>query len=311
MKYKKIIIIAFIIFIITGFLMYRIGLFNHVNSGENVIMLNNKEVYVYIPEREKNEKLPMVFVLHGRNGEYENVIYGSGWDKVAKKEKFVLIGPNYNANGDVYEEIDSLIKIVKYAIKNFNIDSTRVYASGFSNGGAASIGLCQDYPEYFAAIAPMGWMKGMSNKNNNYEKYDMPFQIIKGDKEYTYETSSGKTAISVYEEDALKSLFQFNNMPEGNMNPDYEKKEYWGYQSRDNNFLQANDKNWYVDNFYKEGFSNPFGQLILMEDQGHRTNDYEATLAWNFLKNFARTEDGNVIEINNNGKENDDIVNIN
>lgn len=60
-------------------------------------------------------------------------------------------------------------------IENYPIDSERIYAAGFSNGGATSVALTRDYPQYFAAISAMGWMVDVTNKDNVFEKAEIIF----------------------------------------------------------------------------------------------------------------------------------------
>ena len=52
--------------------------------------------------------------------------------------------------------------------------------TGFSNGGAASVALTRDHPEYFAAISAMGWIVDLDNKDHVFGSYDMPFQVVQG-----------------------------------------------------------------------------------------------------------------------------------
>ena len=49
-------------------------------------------------------------------------------------------------------EMMELIEILK---DRYNIDSTRIYATGFSMGGCKSWDLYQEYPQVFAGLAPM------------------------------------------------------------------------------------------------------------------------------------------------------------
>ena len=105
---------------------------------------------------------------------------------------------------------DRVADIVRDAFARYPvIDRSRVYVTGFSNGGAAAVALTDQYPELFSAIAPEGWMVGMRDWSKKGKEYDMPFQIIQGSEEYTYETSSGAMAIMTDEQEALSDLMLF------------------------------------------------------------------------------------------------------
>ena len=135
-------------------------------------------------------------------------------------------------------------------------------------------------------------MVGMRDWRKNGEDYDMPFQIIQGSKEYTYETSSGAMAIMTDEQEALSDLMLFNEMADPSYVPDYDRTPYWGYPEQDSSVMVFDGKAWMVSNYYKDGYDVPFGQLILVEDGIHWARPQHAQLAWDFLKHLRRNENG-------------------
>lgn len=255
------------------------------------------EVYIYMPKVKKNEKIPVVFTFHGRGGSATDVVHGSGWDKVAKKEKFMVVSPQYDGYANSYTITGDLMKIVNYITQNYNVDTSRIYASGFSMGGAASVALARDYPSVFAAIAPMGWMFDMPDKDNVFSKYDMPFLVIQGTNEFTYETASGEAALHKEEQKAVRGLLLFNELIDKDTYADVDKYYFWGFKAHKEYKIYANGRNWFISEFYKEDYKNPIGKLILRENAKHTKDKYSSTLAWDFMKNFARNENGEVVEI--------------
>ena len=133
-----------------------------------------------------------------------------------------MIAPFYGSYDSVYRHTDDFAAIVRDALERYPvIDRSRVYVTGFSNGGAAAVALTDQYPEMFAAIAPEGWMVGMRDWSRKGTGYDMPFQVIQGSKEYTYETNTGAMAVMTDEQEALKDLMLFNEMITEDFTPDY------------------------------------------------------------------------------------------
>jgi predicted peptidase len=55
-----------------------------------------------------------------------------------------------------------VIEFIQYAIKNYRIDTTRIYMTGFSSGGRTLVDVTADYPNRFAAIVPIA---GSANYN--------------------------------------------------------------------------------------------------------------------------------------------------
>lgn len=82
---------------------------------------------------------------------------------------------------------------------------------------------------FFAGMAAFGWMVDMPDKDGVHAAHDMPFQLIQGTKEFTYQTDSGVMAVMRDEQQALRALFLMNEMIEENAEPDNAAVPYWGY----------------------------------------------------------------------------------
>jgi len=240
------------------------------------------------------KKVPLIVAMCGTGHDTRKDAQDMGWIDKAQKEGFIVLAPNYN-NASTYSETDTIASVIEYIIQNYPVDKTRVYSTGFSNGGAMSVALCRDYPQLFAGIAAFGWMVDMPDKNDVYATYDMPFQLIQGTKEYTYQTDSGAMAVMRDEQQALRALFLMNEMIEES--PNYMSVPYWGYKADKTSTSEFDGIKWSFSNFYKNGYSSPFAQLVLIENADHILNKYEAEVAWEFLKKYARNEQGKIINI--------------
>lgn len=263
---------------------------------EQFEMENGKTVYLYIPQAVKEnlkERVPMVLFMCGTTCDPVENCVDSGWTRLAEKENFIVVSPDYN-NYATYSETDFLISVVEYMIQNYPVDTERIYSTGFSNGGAASVALTRDYPEYFAAISAMGWMVDLDNKNGVYEAHDMPFQVVQGDGEFTEKTPSGAIMVMADERESVRSLFLYNEMIEDALEPDYDAVPYWGYMPDESETVTLDGREWQFNNYYKEGYSIPFAQLVIVEDSEHRPRKEEAEVAWDFFRNFKRNQDGEI-----------------
>lgn len=266
---------------------------------ENFLMENGKTVWLHVPQNVKDNpenKVPMVLFMCGTSCDPVDNVVQSGWISQADKENFIVISPDYN-NYATYSETDFLISVVEYMIANYPVDCSRIYSTGFSNGGAASIALTRDYPEYFAAISAMGWMIDIDNKNDVYGAYDMPFQVVQGDGEFTERTDSGAMSVMKDEREGIRSLFLYNEMIETDTQPDYDKTAYWGYEPDEAKNINMNGARWEFASYYKDGYSAPFAQFVLVEDTKHRPRPEEAAVAWEFFRHFSRDENGKLVEL--------------
>jgi polyhydroxybutyrate depolymerase len=122
---------------------------------------------------------PMVFMFHGTSGDGEKFYNISGWKEKGEAEKIVTVFPSslrycvtedsaaphmttkWN-NGDLQivacpgQTLKDDVKFVRMMVdtitKLLSIDRTRIYASGFSNGGVFTAKLAVEASDIFAAI---------------------------------------------------------------------------------------------------------------------------------------------------------------
>lgn len=98
-----------------------------------------------------NGPVPTVLVFHGGGDSAFYISYVSGWYRVAQRGGFLMIAVENHLNSTATEMVALLEKLKE----KYPIDSRRVYASGFSMGGCKSWDMYQEYPQVFAALAPM------------------------------------------------------------------------------------------------------------------------------------------------------------
>jgi len=95
--------------------------------------------------------VPLVLGFHGGGDSCFFLATMAGWAKIAHRHNFLLVTIENHLNSTATEMIE-LLEILK---KKYKIDSTRIYATGFSMGGCKTWDLVQEYPDVIAAAAPM------------------------------------------------------------------------------------------------------------------------------------------------------------
>jgi predicted peptidase len=80
-----------------------------------------------------------------------------------KHYSFIILMPQFSRQ-PLNEEVRSFFS---YALKNYRVDPTRVYLSGFSNGGAITCDVAAEFTSLFAAIVPIS---GVSNSGDMNDK---------------------------------------------------------------------------------------------------------------------------------------------
>ena len=97
------------------------------------------------------KKVPLVLGFHGGGDSCFFFATMAGWAKIAHRYNFLLVTVENHLNSTATEMLE-LLEILK---KKYSIDTTRIYATGFSMGGCKTWDLIQEYPQVLAAAAPM------------------------------------------------------------------------------------------------------------------------------------------------------------
>ena len=133
----------------------------------------------YVPESyDPSVPAPMVLVLHGYTATMYALAEESRWANIAEREGLIVVFaqgyPNPDANpanipapswmvpalfGDAEgaDDVSFILHVIDETKANYNIDSSRVYGTGHSNGCAMTLALASVAPDVFAAIAPIGY----------------------------------------------------------------------------------------------------------------------------------------------------------
>lgn len=114
---------------------------------------------VHLPQgmsKEQVRGLPLVFTVHGRGEPAWLFAEKNGWDTLADETRaFVLAAPD--SPGNIWQagrDADAFGALIDHLCQCYGLDRTRVYLTGFSNGGSITREVGTLHPEWFAAIAP-------------------------------------------------------------------------------------------------------------------------------------------------------------
>ncbi len=213
---KKVQNIIGLFMLLTSFqLISQNNLFELTNFGANK---GNLEMYVYKPTN-IDKQMPLVVVLHGCSQTASEIADQSGWNTLADSNDFMVLYPQQKVENNLskcfnwFNEIDvskndgesgTIMEMIQYAIKNYNINISKIFISGFSAGGAMTNVLLANYPHLFNSGAVLSgipfkaatdlatgymamqgkiektneeWVAAISNNNLNY-KGEYPKVVI-------------------------------------------------------------------------------------------------------------------------------------
>ena len=100
----------------------------------------------------ENGPVPLVLAFHGGGDSALHIAHVSGWYRVAQRNGFLLVCVENHLNSTATETV----ALIRQLQQKYPIDEKRIYASGFSMGGIKTWDMLQEYPQVFAALAPMG-----------------------------------------------------------------------------------------------------------------------------------------------------------
>ena len=136
-------------------------------NGSLVTSAGEKRSYLlYVPETYNASKpTPLVITIHGFMQWPANQMHVSRWNELADEYGFIVVYPSgtgfpkrWRTNGAAGSNTDPALEIAFFSDlitqleREYNIDPTRIYANGLSNGGGMSFALSCMLSDQIAAI---------------------------------------------------------------------------------------------------------------------------------------------------------------
>lgn len=128
-----------------------------------------RDYIIHIPQSYSgNETVPLLFVFHGFGGNMESSYNNSKFYQIAENENFIVVHPNgissqwnaVSANDNI--DIQFIDELITKLQNEYNIDASRIYSCGMSNGGYFSFLLAC---ELSSKIAGIGSVTGLMFQN--------------------------------------------------------------------------------------------------------------------------------------------------
>ena len=152
-------------------------------SNENAISINHdglrREYVLYVPDSyDEDNPVPLVFNLHGGSGTATGQSYVSEMDQVADSAGFIIVYPQGSfVNGYSYwnsmiategskgtaDDVGFISILIDEISSNYNIDLSKVYACGYSNGGDMAISLACYLSDKISAVAPVSGLMSLES----------------------------------------------------------------------------------------------------------------------------------------------------
>ncbi|OQP60711.1 hypothetical protein A3860_32450 [Niastella vici] len=148
-------------------------------SGQSTIQITvdhlNRSFIVYLPKSYSTaQKTPVIFLFHGGGanaGSMLNISDKNDFTAISERENIILValqgidkswndGRQTKANKQNIDDIKFVAKVLQYMELNYAVDTTRIYATGISNGGFMVSRIGCEMGNRFAAIAAVAATMG-------------------------------------------------------------------------------------------------------------------------------------------------------
>jgi len=190
-----------VLFLLWGLLVISLS-FNTAVWGQQVFKTTKTSTIAYLeylPQgyHSNSDKYPIVIFLHGIGERGANTtdttrLRGSV-QKVAKfgppyyagkgtKFPFILISPQLKDNYTTWP-VNYIMEVINYVKTNLRVDEKRIYLTGLSLGGGGAWLTAQDYPELFAALAPVCGGSNSPSKACALAAENLPVWAFHGDRD--------------------------------------------------------------------------------------------------------------------------------
>ncbi|EHI99172.1 hypothetical protein CDLVIII_2553 [Clostridium sp. DL-VIII] len=166
----------------------------HTELGEEI------HYNVYIPKSyDGNEAYALYFTLPGYQGLYfqgvaENIrTEAFGFEAQKYNDKMIVVAPQLEDWGET--SANQTIELVEYFLQNYNIDTQKVYASGYSGGGETMSLVMGKRPELFTA-----YLQCSSKWDGAYDavaKSRTPVYFVIGENDEYYGSQPSKEAYNI------------------------------------------------------------------------------------------------------------------
>ncbi len=184
-----------------------------VNIQQAIIKIGTLErSYLFYIPKNLPSNAPLVFVFHAsmQDGQAMRISTGYEFERLAEEEKFVVIYPNgyqqnwndcrktasYPARTMNIDDKGFVSTLIEKFTTDYKIDSKRVFATGYSNGGHLAYRLAMEMPDKITAIAAVAAsLPTQSNNDCQESKQAVPVMIINGTADPINPYNGGKVTL--------------------------------------------------------------------------------------------------------------------
>jgi len=253
--------------------------------------------YEYVPREVLQNRVapgtvPLVIALHGGGDDPHAFVEEVGWLETARQKRFIIVAPEHQGlYSDQAVLGESIAALAAYMMKTYPaIDASRVYASGYSMGGGATLTISTSHPRMLAAVVDMaGAMFTFTDKMQaQFKETDLPFMYLTSAHDLEPNINPQDGSLSNNSQVLLNKFLLFNKMDPVGF--DFKTYPKCGFRADAWSETVLNDEYrnfiWYLNN--QQGV--PMVVLNYTADLIHALYPQYARMAWDYLNQFSRDQ---------------------
>ncbi len=267
--------------------------------------------FEYLPDEVLNGTapagtVPLILAMHGGGDDPRVFVDEIGLLELAGSERFAMVAPEhqylgYSRRGNRRAEgilPEILPRFVKYVLESYpTLDPSRVYVTGYSMGGAATLRAINGDPSVFAAAVPMAAAPytGTPEQAAQLRKAHMPIMLTTSTFDLPGAFDQANGTIAAGYQTQLNLFLGYNGMKTiGSF--DFKTYPINGFQADRTVHVTLNNEygntSWYLNN----AGGAPMVAVNYTQDLIHALYPGYARIAWDFAKHYSRDQKTGVIK---------------
>jgi len=170
--------IFFLVVIAIGLVVGAIYLLSNQTNGQIISSGERRRYLLYVPENYNPElSTPLMINIHGFVQWPANQMRVSQWNELADKHGFIVVYPSgtgfplrWRVSDEPEKEIAFFSDLISKLEGEFNIDSSRIYANGLSNGGGMTMLLACRLSERITAVGTVAGAFQSTCEDNSQQR---------------------------------------------------------------------------------------------------------------------------------------------
>ena len=247
--------------------------------------------------------VPLVMAFHGGGDDPEAFVEECGWLELAHRKRFIMVAPEHQALDNTPAMGEALQALANYMMKTYPaIDASRIYASGYSMGGIATLSIGTSHPRLLAAVVDMaGAVYNFTREmDQQFQGTDLPFMFLTSAYDSTNNIRWEDGSLTDHVQTVLNKFLIYNKMDQVSF--DFTARPKFGFPADAWSDTLLNNEHrsyvWYRNN--KQ--SVPMVALSYTADLIHALYPSYAEVAWNYMSQFSRDRKTGAVQYNPHAK---------